>query len=124
VDHSTFREKTSLSYELMPTVVWFSRLQPGADREAYEQWVEQVDYPGAARIPSIQSYRVLRVEGPCVGGPAEAFAYDYVEIATVSSLPAYLRDLEEHPAAQEIIGQITRYAQSVGSAWGEPVPPK
>lgn len=108
----------------MPTVVWFSRLQPGADREAYERWVEQVDYPGAARIPSILSYRVLRVEGPCVGGQAEALTYDYVEVATVSSLPAYLRDLEEQPAAQEIIGQISGYVQSVGSAWGEPVPAK
>lgn len=106
----------------MPTVVWYSRLQPGVEPATYERWVEEVDYPGARKIPSIQSYRVFRVQGPCVGDPNEAFTYDYVEVVEVTDMQAYLRDLDEHPAAQAIIAEIDRYVKSVGSAWGHPVP--
>ncbi len=106
----------------MPRVVWFSRLRPEADPKAYERWVQEVDYPGAKQIPSLISYRVYRIQGPCVGAPAENFNFDYVEVAQVTDMEAYLRDLEEHPAAQAIIAEIGRYVESVGSAWGTPVP--
>ncbi len=105
----------------MPTVVWYSRLQPGSDSGAYERWVEQVDYPGARQIPSILSYRVYRVQGACVGELAKELQFDYVEVAEVTDIQAYLRDLEEHPAARTVIAEIGRYVQSVGSAWGHPV---
>jgi hypothetical protein len=105
----------------MPTVVWYSRLQPGADRGAYERWVEQVDYPGARKIPSILSYCVYRVQGACVGELAQEFQYDYVEVAEVTDFQSYLHDLEEHPAARTVIAEIGQYVQSVGSAWGNPV---
>jgi hypothetical protein len=39
----------------------------------------------------------------------------------ITSMDDYLRDLEEHPAAQAIIAEIGQYIQSVGSAWGNPV---
>lgn len=106
----------------MTTAVWYSRLQPGMDPATYERWVEEVDYPGAKRIPSIKRYRVFRVQGPCVGDPTDAFDYDYVEVVEVTDMQAYLRDLDEHPAAQEIISEIGLYVESVGSAWGHPVP--
>jgi len=106
----------------MPTVVWYSRLQPDMDSATYERWVEEVDYPGARQIPSIQSYRVFRVEGPCVGDPNDAFAYDYVELVELTDMQSYLRDLDEHPAARAIIAEIGQYVESVGSAWGHPVP--
>ena len=103
-----------------PTVIWYSKLQPGVARGVYERWVQEVDYPGAKQVPSLLSYRVYRVQGPCVG-PQAGFDYDYVEVARVSDMQDYLRDLETHPAAQEIIAQIGRYVRSVGSAWGYPV---
>ncbi len=106
----------------LPKVIWFSRLKPDADPEAYERWVEHVDYPGARQVPSIKSYQVFRVEGPVVGKAAKRFDYDYVEVVEVVDLPSYLRDLDEHPAAQAIIAQIGQYIESVDSAWGHPVP--
>ena len=102
-------------------VVWFSRLQPGIKPSVYEDWVRQTDYPGAARVPSLKSYRVFRIEGACIGEPTEGFDYHYFEIAEVADLEQYLRDLEEHPAAQAIVAEIGRYVRSVGSAWGYPV---
>ena len=50
-----------------------------------------------------------------------AVDYDYVEVAEITDMAAYLRDLEEHPAAQAVIAEIGQYVQSVGSAWGHPV---
>jgi len=102
-------------------VVWFSRLQPGIKPNVYEDWVRQTDYPSAAQVPSLKSYRVFRIEGACVGEPTEGFDYHYYEIAEVADMEQYLRHLEEHPAAQAIVAEIGRYVRSVGSAWGHPV---
>ena len=105
----------------MPTVVWYSRLQPGVDPANYERWVEQVDYVGARKIPSILSYRVFRMQGPCIG-ERKAPDYDYIEVVEVTDMRSYLNDLDDHPAAQTIIAEIGEYVESVGSAWGQPVP--
>ncbi|NIM95335.1 MAG: hypothetical protein GTO18_16695 [Anaerolineales bacterium] len=104
----------------MPKVVWFSKLQPGVEPEVYEDWVRRVDYPGAKNVPSLLSYKVYRIQGPCVESEI-SFDYDYVEIAEVTDMDDYLRDLDEHPAALEIIAEIDQYVRSVGSAWGFPV---
>lgn len=100
----------------MPTVFWFSRLQPGIDPKDYERWVREVDYQQAKNIPSLISYRVYRAEGPCLGD--EAMPYDYIEVAEVTDLDDYRRDIAEHPAAQVIVAEIGRYVQSAGNVWG------
>lgn len=105
----------------MLKVIWFSRLQPGVDPAEYEAWVRRVDYPGAKQVPSLLSYKVYRIQEPCVGGPYPQFDYDYVEVAEVTDMDDYLRDLDEHPAAQSIIAEIGQYVRSVGSAYGYPV---
>lgn len=102
----------------MPHVFWYSRLQPGVTAESYEEWVRTVDYPGGDEIESIILYRVYRVLGPFVGDPVGD--YDYVEIAEVTGMGDYLRDLDEHPAVEPIVKQIGEYVESVGSAWGVP----
>lgn len=102
----------------MPLVMWYSRLQPGVTPEEYEQWVRTVDYAGAEEIESIVIYRVHRVLGPFLEeGIGE---YDYVEIAEVTDMDDYMRDLEEHPSAKRIVAEIGDYVESVGSAWGMP----
>lgn len=104
-------------------VVWYSRLQPGVDREVYEQWVRAVDYPGADEIDSLSSYTVYRIQGPCVAETVP-FDYDYFEVAEVTGMQEYLHDLEHHPAALRIVAEIGQYVKSVGSAWGHPVAPQ
>lgn len=106
----------------MPIVIWYSRLQPGVSPEAYERWVREVDYQAAKEIESIISYRVHRVLGPFAGEPTAAAlaSYDYVEIAEVTNMDDYLRDLESHPAAQRIVMEIGGYVESMGGVWGTP----
>ena len=93
----------------MPVVFWFSRLRPGVDAAEYEQWVRDVDYRLAREIPSIRSYRVHRVEGPCLG---DSVPYDYVEVAEITAIDAYRRDIAQHPAAQRIVAEIGRYVKT------------
>ena len=77
-----------------------------------------VDYPGADDVESIIIYRVHRVLGPFVGDPPAN--YDYVEIAEVTDIDDYMRDLDEHPSVEPIVGEIGDYVESVGSARGVP----
>ena len=82
----------------MPIVLWFSRLQPDVAPEDYERFVREIDYPATERIPSIVRYRSLRVHGPAIGD--EALPYDFVDIAEISDINAYRRDL----ASQRAVG--------------------
>jgi len=120
---SPARRPTALAGRTGPRVVWYSRLQPGVDREVYEQWVRAVDYEGAEEIGSLTSYTVFRIQGPCIGETVP-FDYDYFEVAEVTGMQEYLHDLEGHPAARRIVAEIGQYVKSVGSAWGYPVAPQ
>lgn len=102
----------------MPTVFWFSKLQPGMSAATYEAWVREVDYVQARQIPSILSYRVHRINGAYAGGTV---AYDYLEVVEVTDVEAYRQDIAQHPAAQKIVAEIGQYVQSVGSAWGNEI---
>jgi len=102
----------------MPVVFWFSRMRPGVDAAEYERWVREVDYQAARAIPSIVSYRVHRINGPCLG---DAALYDYVEVVEITTIDDYRRDIQQHPAAQTIAAEIGHYVESVGNAWGIPL---
>ena len=102
----------------MPTVFWFSRLQPGVDAADYEQWVREVDTVAAREIPSIVSYRVYHINGPCLG---DVTPYHYVEVVEITTIEDYRRDIQQHPAAQAITAEIDHFVESVGNAWGIPL---
>jgi hypothetical protein len=102
----------------MAVVFWFSRLRSGVDAADYERWVREVDYRAAKDIPSIRSYRVHHINGPCLG---ETTPYDYVEVVEITDIDAYRTDIQHHPAAQTIAAEIGQYVESVGNAWGIPL---
>ncbi len=102
----------------MPVVFWFSRLRPGVNAADYERWVREVDYRAAKDIPSIRSYRVHHINGPCLG---DTTPYDYVEVVEITDIDDYRRDIQQHPAAQKIAAEIGHYVESAGNAWGIPL---
>ncbi len=103
----------------MPLVFWFSRLQPGVSPEAYERFVREVDYPATERIPSIVRYWSIRLQGPAAG--EEQLPYDFIDLAEITDIHAYRKDLEDHPAVQEVHGQFEQFVKSVGNFWAIPV---
>jgi hypothetical protein len=101
----------------MPKVFWFSKLQPGVEGKDYEEWVRRVDYVAAREIASLISYRVHRINGPCVGD-AE-LPYDYIEVAEITNIDDYRRDLAEHPAALRVHAEFGKYVWTVNNFWGD-----
>jgi hypothetical protein len=102
-------------------VLWFSRLQPGVTPQDYERFVREVDYPAVARIPSIIRYYSIRVYAPAMNG--NELPYQFVDIAEITDLESYRKDIAEHPAAHEVHSQSGKYVQTVGSLVVEMVEP-
>ena len=104
----------------MTTVYWLVRLRPGVSAEDYETFVRAVDYPAVKRIASIRNYRSNRV----VASPWEQAQppFDFVDVVEVVDLEAYLRDLKEHPAVEEVHSQSAALVDVVHCLIGEPVP--
>jgi hypothetical protein len=105
----------------MPIACFTYKLNPGVTAEKYEAWVTGFDYQRVAQIKSVKSQRIYRVNGTVFGaGPA---AYDYLEIIEFDDRDHYIRDLETHPAAQEIKEQVFNFVSIVNNTHLTLVPP-
>lgn len=105
----------------MVSVFWFSKLKPGADRAAYEHWVQHTDYRLAQSIQSVSHYRVHRLVGPVEGEGSPP--YDYIEVLQVSDLDEYRKAMAHHPALRQIVAEIGQFIEGVGGAWGTSIVP-
>jgi hypothetical protein len=99
----------------MPVVVFLARLKPGADSAAYEQWVREVDYPRARRLPSVISYVNHRLQAPLRKADVR---YDYLEILHVTDLEAYRQDLAR-PEIAELRTQLMQFIEPSDNWVGE-----
>ena len=105
----------------MTTVYWMVRLKPGVTAEDYQAFVRRVDYPAVRRIASIRSYRSTRVVGTIPAGSPAPF--DFIDVVEVDDLEAYLRDLEHHPAVEEVHSQSADMVEVLHCVVAEAVPP-
>jgi hypothetical protein len=89
----------------MATVFFFGKLKPGADAQAYENWVREYDYPtGAAKAKSLKFYRAYRVKEESKA----ALPYDYVEHIDITSKEDYEHDMAQ-PWFKELIAQWSNF---------------
>ncbi|KRR07935.1 hypothetical protein CQ12_25380 [Bradyrhizobium jicamae] len=65
-------------------------LKPGVDRDEYERFESEVDYPFTAKLKTITSYRIHRLTEPV---PFEGGAWDYMERIEVTDRAAYEAEL-------------------------------
>jgi hypothetical protein len=91
----------------------FYKLNPGVERDAFEQRARDVEAKLAGGAPAVASYALTRLEG--VLDSAEPAPYDYVESMEVTSLAdyqgigsdpdveAFLRDWEDDVASYAIV---------------------
>ena len=103
----------------MADVLWVTKLHPGADRRAYEEFVRRADYPRVATYPSVHRYRVHRITGTLGGGPPPP--YDFVEHFEVESVSAYLADRERAPGRDEFRRHLFGYLQIALALDTEPI---
>ena len=83
----------------MSEIVFFlTTLHSEEVREAYEQWVREIDQPTAEALPGVERYRVVRLTGPVMDNAATP-SYSYIEIIEISDLPIYQKSIGETPAS-------------------------
>lgn len=87
----------------MPVRFVITTLKPGVAPADYERWLREYDYPVARTLPSIESYRTHRIEGPITG--LEGAGWHYLERIEVRDVAQYQADLAS-PAGQELIRQL------------------
>lgn len=104
----------------MTTVYWLVKLRPGATAEAYQRFVQTVDYPEIPKIASIRSYRSNRVAGSLPEG--KDLPFDFIDVVEVTDLEAYARDLKEHPAVARVHALSPNLVEVVDCLVTEPVP--
>ena len=95
----------------MPTVFFLTKLKDGADRTAYEQWVQEYDYPTCRKhfksITFYQAYKVNEIS-------ESDSPYDFIEHIDMTSVEEYQREMET-PEVQELLRQWGEYIDG-GSA--------
>lgn len=92
----------------MTTVVVLFNLKPGVSAADYEKFARELDIPAVNRLPSVQSFEVLRCEGLMSGGSAP---YQYVELLRLPDLSKLGPDVQT-PAMQKIVSTFATMADN------------
>ena len=103
----------------MATRVFFlNTLREGVDPRDYERFVREVDYPFAARLETIRSYVVTRLDGLFEGGDPP---HDYLEVVEITDLEAYRKSLDPAASAEvaEFFQQWSSFVESSVVVYGE-----
>jgi hypothetical protein len=103
----------------MATRVFFlNTLREGVDPRDYERFVREVDYPFAARLETIRSYVVTRLDGLFEGGDPP---HDYLEVVEITDLEAYRKSLDPSASAdvKEFFDQWSSFVASSLVVYGE-----
>jgi REDY-like protein HapK len=90
------------------TLIMLSRLRDGADRAEYERWAAEVDRAAVLALPSIEEWRLHRVQRT-LGDEAES-PCEYVEVALVNDVDQLERDLSSDAAAK-LTAELLRFCE-------------
>jgi REDY-like protein HapK len=85
-------------------LIMLTRLRDAADRAEYERWAADVDRDAVLAMPSIEDWRLHRVQRT-LGDGAEA-PCEYVEVALVNDVGQLERDLNSEAAAKLTAGLL------------------
>jgi hypothetical protein len=75
----------------MPTIVVLFNLKPGASVTDYENWARSKDIPVVNSLPSVETFRVLKM-GNLLGSDATG-PYAYCELIEVPDMNTFFGDL-------------------------------
>jgi hypothetical protein len=90
------------------SLIMLSRLRQGADRAEYERWAAEVDREAVLTLPSIEEWRLERVQR-VLGDSAEP-PCEYVEVALVNDVDQLERDLQSDAAAR-LTEELLRFCE-------------
>ena len=75
----------------MTTVVVLFNLKPGINVADYEKFAREMDLPEVNKLPSVESFEVLKATGLMSGG---ASPYQYIELLKLNNLEQLGRDVQ------------------------------
>jgi hypothetical protein len=90
------------------SLIMLSRLREGADRAEYEGWAAEVDRAAVLALPSIEEWRLHRVQRT-LGEGAEP-PCEYIEVALVNDVDELQRDLSSDAAAR-LTNELLRFCE-------------
>ena len=96
-------------------VIFCTRLVEGASGEDYERWVVDTDYPLARSLDTIESYEVMRVQGPFADAGLD---YDYIEVVDVTDIDGYRSELATFPGRERFVSEIRSFLGPPDAVWG------
>ncbi|MBH1931595.1 RedY [Serratia rubidaea] len=96
----------------MHTIVHKIRLKDIAQRAAFREWVETVDYPACCRLDAVHAFEVVEVS-------READApFHFIEIIHISAMDAFEREMRT-PLFQSLVTRFDQMAEVVTEIAGE-----
>lgn len=78
----------------MSMIFLMTTLKPGVDREEYENWAKERDYPFMAGLKSVKSFSIRRIEGDITGVDNSGWMY-------IESIELISRELYDEEFATE-----------------------
>lgn len=94
----------------MSKIILTYKLKPKANREQFETWQREFDYPnmrGLKRVSSFINHRVIR---PLMGEQAPSF--DYVEVFEIEDMEGFIQEDMGGSIVQSVMGQFIGYVEN------------
>lgn len=92
----------------MTTIIVLFNLKPGIDVADYERFAREMDIPEVNRLPSVESFEVLKASGLMGGGDSP---YAYVEVLRVRDLARLGEDVQS-PVMQQVVSTFRGMADN------------
>jgi len=103
----------------MARVMIIYKLKAGIDREAFESWQKQFDYPSMRGLNRVQSFVNHKVTGRLIGEGAPSV--DYIEIFDISDLDGFMQEDMGGSVVQAVMSQFMEYVENPEFLIVEPV---
>jgi hypothetical protein len=92
-------------------VFFLTQLKQNADRDAYERFLRDVDYPLTQELLPVSYYRATRIEGKLIGEGESP--YQYIEVLDIEDYDAYTKAFENpSPQVADLIEQVFSHVDS------------
>lgn len=92
----------------MTTIIVLFNLKPGISVADYERFAREMDIPEVNRLPSVESFEVLKASGLMGGGNSP---YAYVEVLRVRDLARLGQDVQS-PVMQQVVSTFRGMADN------------
>lgn len=106
----------------MPVRFVLVKLKPGVTPDAYEEFIQTIDYPVVPSLRTIIDYRTNRIH-PEDKDPT-TFPWDYMERIVVTDISAYQDELAQSSGFAEFRRLNPNFVETTKSFWAETVEPE